>query len=61
MPSARWCSWRMGGGGHGGRGKITCPRVSSSSDHSLVGKWGHVHMEMMVRSHVRMESNSFLA
>ena len=31
-----------------------------SRDHNLVGKLGHVHVEMMIRSHVRMEPSKIL-
>lgn len=35
-------------------------RLLPSSDHDLVGKLGHVHIEMMIRSHVRMEPSKIL-
>lgn len=40
--------------------KILCRQLLPLSDPNLVGKLGHVHVAMMIRSHVRMEPSKIL-
>lgn len=40
--------------------KMLCRQLLPSRDPNLVGKLGHVHVAMMIRSHVRMEPSKIL-